>query len=354
MYPKSEKRFLAINSIAITTLFLLILAGGIVRTSGSGMGCPDWPKCFGQYIPPTSESGLPVNYRERFVEIRVQKNEKFAKLLVGLGFTELAKEIRSDKSILIPEEFNAVKTWIEYINRLLGVLFGLFLIICLIFSFTYLRSRKLIFFLSLLNLFLVGFQGWLGSVVVSTNLLGWVVTVHMLLAMGILAISIYTYYLARIIRERNMLSSRLGGIVKHVAIFTVLLTVLQIALGTTVREQVDSIAIAMNNLNRAEWIERIGINFVLHRDLALLVLLSNGILFFMVRNRFAMNGFQFKYASIVIVLIVIQGIIGFILAYLALPPVAQALHIIVASLLFGSQFYLMLLLNKKKISNRKS
>ena len=75
----------------------LILAGGIVRATGSGMGCPDWPKCFGRWIPPTEFSQLPSNYRE----------------IYG---AKLKGEV----------EFNAVKTWIEYANRLLGVLVGFF------------------------------------------------------------------------------------------------------------------------------------------------------------------------------------------------------------------------------------
>jgi len=349
MYPSSEKRFLAINYFSVVALFLLILAGGVVRSTGSGMGCPDWPKCFDQFIPPTNVSELPADYQQKYVDKRVQKNERFAKTLDILGYGDLAYRIRNDKNVLKPEEFNAAKTWTEYINRLLGALVGLFLIGCVLASITYLKTRKRIFFWSIFNLILVGFQGWLGSIVVSTNLLAWVVTIHMLVAIAIVAISIYTYYEARAFRDKSILTNISSGWVMVLAYTGLILTIVQITLGTEVREQIDFISSTMNALNRSDWVSRVGATFIFHRDLAILVIIVNAVSFVMIRKRYPAAGYQFKYISYVLLLIVLQIVTGLLLSYLGLPPFAQALHILLATLVFGAQFYLLLLLKKSRL-----
>ena len=349
MYPSSEKRFLAINYFSVVALFLLILAGGVVRSTGAGMGCPDWPKCFDQFIPPTDVSQLPANYQQKYVERRVQKNERFAKTLDLMGYGDLAYRIRNDKNLLKPEEFNAAKTWTEYVNRLLGALVGLFLIACVIASMPYLKTRKRVFFWSLFNLVLVGFQGWLGSIVVSTNLLAWVVTVHMLVAIAIVAISIYTYYEARSIRDKSILTNITSGWVIILAYTGLILTVIQITLGTEVREQIDFISSTMKAINRSEWVSQVGMNFIYHRDLAILVIIVNVVSFVMIRKRYPVAGYQYKYISYVLLLIVLQLVTGLLLSYMGLPPFAQALHILLATLVFGAQFYLLLLLKKSRL-----
>ena len=349
MYPSSEKRFLAISLITIVTLFLLILAGGVVRSTGSGMGCPDWPKCFDQFIPPTDVSQLPINYQQKYVDRRFQKNERFAKTLDLLGYGDLAYRIRNDKNLLKPDEFNAAKTWTEYVNRLIGAVVGLLLVGCVIASVTYLKTRKRVFFWSLFNLILVGFQGWLGSVVVSTNLLAWLVTVHMLVAIAIVAISIYTYYEARAIRDKSILTNISSGWVLLLAYSGLLLTIIQITLGTEVREQIDFIASSIDAANRSQWVSKVGINFIYHRDLAIFVIIVNVISFLMIRKRYPVDGYQYRYISYVLLLIVLQIATGLILSYLALPPFAQALHILLATMVFGAQFYLLLLLKKSRL-----
>ena len=108
----------------VATLFL-ILVGGLVRATGAGMGCPDWPKCFGQFIPPTHVSQLPADYKQVYVEQRLEKNAKIVSFLNSLGFVDLASNIENDPNVGKEEEFSAIKTWIEYINRLIGAIIGL-------------------------------------------------------------------------------------------------------------------------------------------------------------------------------------------------------------------------------------
>jgi len=239
MFTAAERKFLKVNRITIFVLFLVITAGGIVRSTGSGMGCPDWPKCFNRIIPPTDVAQLPAGYEQQYIAGRAKKNERFAKLIERFGYKELAYKIRTDQSILAHEEFNVAKTWTEYINRLVGVAAGFCLLFSVIYSFAFVKNRRAIVSWSIINLFVVVLQAWLGSIVVSTNLTPWIITVHMLLALVIVGISIYTYYLAITLRNKSILPVRKGTFYKVLAGLSLGLLLVQVVIGTAVREQVD-------------------------------------------------------------------------------------------------------------------
>jgi len=335
----SKVRFQKINLYSIIALIFVVLAGGVVRSTGSGMGCPDWPKCFGCLVPPTNISQLPADYKQKYVASRVAKNQRFAKTLDHLGYTDVARKIREDKSILIPEEFNAVKTWTEYVNRLIGVLSGLFMLAVAIYSFSYWGTNKWITVLSVFNLLLIGFQGWLGSIVVSTNLTAWVITAHLVLALALLAISIGTYHLAKVHGKYKLNVNPLTHIT---ALFVLILSVVQIVFGAEVREKIDSIASRMQQGYRNDWVNNAGTIFFQHRDIAILVMLGNFLLYFLVRRIFNRHSVQQQVMSFALLVLILQIVTGIMLSYLSLPPVAQAAHVLLATVLFSAQFYLML------------
>lgn len=338
---KGERKFRSANLLAVVSLFVLILAGGVVRSTGSGMGCPDWPKCFGKYIPPIKEAQLPANYRTEYAARQQKKNQHFAKVLDVFGYNYLAAKVRKyNPTSSVQEQFNAAKTWTEYINRLIGALTGLVLVLVAIWSSYYWKISKAIVFLSIFNLFLVGLQAWIGSIVVSTNLVPWIVTIHMLLALAILAISIYTLHLSKVLQTGQKIRTK--AVIILLAFVTLLLDILQITIGTEVREKIDQYAARFGGSFRQDWIAGASQILYNHKNMALTVIIINIILYLFIRKHFIKSSLQQQLMSTSIIVIMLQVFIGVILAYWKLPPAAQVAHLVLASLLFGVQFYLLL------------
>lgn len=347
MYSKAERRFLNANFISLLALFLLILAGGVVRSSGSGMGCPDWPKCFDQYIPPTDVSQLPANYKEKYVQERVDKNERFAKLLDQTGYSELAVKIRNDETIRVPEEFNAAKTYTEYVNRLIGATTGLVLLIAFALAIPLMKTRPAVFWWSGLNLVLVAFQGWLGSIVVSTNLLAWMITVHMLVAILIVAIALYTYFLVKLPKVSLTINSKQLVYLRVVSLLTIVVSVWQIKVGTEVREEIDAVKSKFPELLRGEWLTETGRIFTDHKQLAWLYLAFSLLLFLLIK-KYNIAGLVFKLGVWMLILFALQGITGLALTYFAMVAWGQAAHVFLATVLFSVQAYILFVFYSKK------
>ncbi|MDB5263314.1 MAG: heme synthase [Adhaeribacter sp.] len=336
----SSKRFRNIGVLTIASVYFLILVGGIVRSTGSGMGCPDWPRCFGTWIPPTSINQLPDNYLEVYRDKRIQKNQKVAGYLEKMGFAEVATQLLQHPTAYIETEFNVKKTWIEYVNRVIGVLTGIFIILTLFYSFAYFRHDKAIVYLSVLSLLLVIFQGWLGSLVVSTNLLPVMITIHMALALLMVAILIYAIARSQFIILQKRLFS-FSWLIYLLIWLSVILTFGQTLLGTQVREMIDQIAFDLNYLNRERWISQLDMSFYVHRSFSSVVLLVNLYLAYLL--------FRLKDGLINRLLLTLFGLLGLEILFgvwmveWAIPAFLQPLHLVTATLIFGVQFYILII-----------
>lgn len=328
--------------ITVIAVYFLILVGGIVRSTGSGMGCPDWPKCFGSVVPPTSVDQLPVDYQEIYLQKRIAKNERFVATLEKLGFDDLAYQIANDKSILIEQEFNPVKTWIEYLNRLVGVAIGLLIIWTVWKSFPLWKVDPWIPILSIASLILVLFQGWIGSLVVSTNLLHWMITFHMILALLQVGLLLYIIHRAvNLIRKKADLFE-VPSKLRWVLIIGLILMLVQVVLGTQVREELDQIAFSLGNLLRDEWISKTGIVFLIHRSFSL-VLLGIHLLYFFWAFKYTRRKSQINlWSQVLIGLILLEIASGIGLSYFGIPAFLQPVHLLLGSLIVGVQFILLM------------
>lgn len=321
-----------LHKLSLSTLvavYILILVGGIVRSTGSGMGCPDWPTCFGRLVPPTSVSQLPEDYKEQYASYRNEKNQKFARYLSLIGLQATADQIRSDKSILIEADFNATKTWVEYVNRLVGVVIGLMIIALFLVAWRTRRAERALFLGSLAALILVIIQGWFGSIVVSTNLTTWTITVHMFLAMVIVAILVWIYVRSGVVAAIHAPGIR-TWLLAGMGVFLV-----QTFLGTQVRETID---VLTATLPRNEWISNAGIDFLIHRSFSWAVLLIQLVLWLKLKKTTS----EKSLSLVPFVLILTSVITGILMAYLAVPPFLQPVHLLLAVVTFGWLFQIYL------------
>ena len=336
-----------LTTVTVIAVFLLILAGGVVRSTGSGMGCPDWPKCFGSWVPPTSVTELPSDYQEFYSNYRHEKNVRFAKYLDLFGYGEIGQLILADESIREEAEFNASKTWTEYINRLIGVVVGFLIVLLLVGSFKYLKSKRVIFWLALASFITVLIQGWLGSVVVSTNLLQWLITLHMILALVIVCLLIALYYYSH---QKSVVVATVNrrGTISALLIASLILLLVQIVFGTQVRESLDIVAEQLGNSQRNNWIDNLGLIFIVHRSFSLLLLAISILLFYFLRKANSESNLLVGYTKILVTLFIVEILSGAIMAYFAIPFWVQPLHLLLGTLLIGWQFYMLLLVTNIK------
>jgi protoheme IX farnesyltransferase len=132
-------RFQKLAAATVASVLVLITIGVIVRVTGSGMGCPDWPLCHGQLIPPLGDS----------------------------------------------------KAWIEWIHRTVAVVIGFEVLGLAILAVADHRDRRSLVAATAATVLLVGFQAWLGRETVRLNNSGESVTAHLAAAMALVGVLVW-------------------------------------------------------------------------------------------------------------------------------------------------------------------
>jgi len=324
MIPVS-RFFVRLSWITLISIYLVIIAGSFVRITGSGMGCPDWPKCFGQWVPPTDLSELPADYKEIYSEKRYKKVQRFQTMLRAVGLESEAKKMDNNMhQIMVEESFNARKTWTEYINRLLGFMAGNLMLLSFVIILRKYRKRRLVV-VATINMVVLVFQAWFGSIVVATNLLPWTITVHLLLALVIVFLQLYVLRMIAPSQQRNIAVSNTWYWIVF-GIFAI--TFVQMFLGTQVREEID--VLRKSGVDRASWNSLLSVGFLIHRSFSWLVLV---VMTWMMYKSFKIKEMRiFHWAYVVLALELISGVF---LNLLNMPAVVQTMHLLLACVLFG-------------------
>lgn len=296
---------------AVTTVIatlVLILVGGLVRAAGAGLGCPDWPQCFGMWIPPTNVADLPAQY---------------------------------DASL-----FNPVHTWLEYVNRLIGVLIGFLITLTFLFSFRYRKTDPVITISSGIAFVLVLVQGWLGGQVVRSGLSAGMITIHMILAMIIVNTLLFASFRAMTESLSIRLSQKAKKRLLLVSGAILFVTLVQLVLGTQVRETVD-VAKNVLGLPRDQWIDTSDLLYEVHRSFSWLVVILSGWLVYENKSQSVPNRLR-KTGFVIFALIILQMILGLGMERLNIPGTLQLLHLVSVSILICVEFLYMLIVGFSK------
>jgi cytochrome c oxidase assembly protein subunit 15 len=336
-----KKQFKPLIVTSLILIYLVIAAGAVVRMTGSGMGCPDWPKCFGYLIPPTERNQLEWKANHKYNEGEVIiVNESLR--VASIDFTSSARYQTENWEAYTKHDyavFNPAHTWIEFINRLLGALAGLATLLLFVSSLWRIKSDVISTVLSFLIVLGMGFQGWLGKTVVDSNLLPFKITIHM--AMALVLVLILIILLAREKQLEKILEK--STTIQRVLVFGLFLTLIQIAMGTQVRQFVDEQMHAFNLEEASAWLTDAPLLFYFHRSFSLLVLLVHGYLgYLLFQKKILPNVF-----TVILFLLVAEILTGIWMYYFDFPFSSQPLHLVLASLLFGAQSYFILTLKKQ-------
>lgn len=339
-----KRRLRQLIRLEIVLIYLVIIAGSVVRMTGSGMGCPDWPKCFGHLIPPTDREQVLWKPNSQFHKGRIIVRDEA--LLVANRDVRTGEQFDAANWDAYTKHdyavFNALHTWIEYINRLLGALSGIPMLLIFLLSWWNMRKDLSSALLATLGLFLLGFEAWLGKMVVDGNLIPGQISIHMFGALSIVAT------LVALLRRQSRALPLPASSPKFAWILpvSIVLLLIQIYLGTQVREVVDTLE-REGMIAREAMVEYIGQPFLIHRSFSWSLLILS--LLFLWKNKgVGISRIHFGFVMLALA-------VGIILSNFGLPHALQPIHLLVATLFFGWLFHQSLKLwNQRKLGSPES
>ncbi len=292
-----SNKFFFRSALTSTILsYLLIFVGGLVRVSGSGLGCPDWPKCFGRWVPPTSIEQIPAH--------------------------------------IDSTAFNIVLAWIEYGNRTLGVIVGISILLMSVIALIYFRKNNKILFSSLLSLFLVISNGGLGAIVVSSILNPFIVSLHMILALFLVSVLSYTTIESyKIIDTNKFTNMYLSKKISTSLILLWIFIVIEILLGTGIRTNIELIAIDNPLFTKGELLSSLNSYKYLHSILGFSLLFLSIYLCYLFRDDFL--GLSKQLVLFIFGMIMFQIFLGELMIFFELPQLTRLFHTWGSSWLVG-------------------
>jgi protoheme IX farnesyltransferase len=278
--PGHARRFLWVALAAAVMTYLLIVVGGIVRVTGSGLGCPDWPLCYGRLIPP-------------------------------LEFTAL----------------------IEYSHRLTASLTSPLILATAVYAWLRLRSQPWITRLSAASLALLAVQVVLGGITVLTETPPNIVAVHLGNALLILALQIVIAVLAFRLRDAEPADISLADPLARYGLATIATTFLLLVSGALVTSTgaAGSCAgwpLCDGQLWPGSLLSQV---HMLHRLVAALAGVMILTLAYAAWRRRSDRPRVFIAASTTAVLLVAQVVVGALNVLRGFPPVLNGLHVATAS-----------------------
>ena len=300
---------------ALIAVIVLVVAGATVRVTGSGLGCPDWPTCWGCLIPPTSVDQIDVD------KLDIEKFKRHA-VRKGIDPDTITRET-------VLDSFNPVQTWIEFTNRLASLPLGIATLLLALFSFTAKRHKWWIVGLAWFCLFDVLANAVMGAIVVRSGLQPGIITLHMALAFLLIAVLVTVIWLSRPNQVDQQISPGLRKKLLIVSLVFFACLFGEGLLGSQLREQTDELLMTADmetGVEREQWGEELAATLIykVHRSFSWSLLIASGLLLFWAKPQ---SGVKASEPKLIFGLVIAMMLMGVILGHISIYQVVQVLHV---------------------------